>query len=327
MRKKFWTTFLIALLCFSALFAFGGRYVLNRDLGASIGEDEDKDDNSEPNETSKDKDEILVLLMGIDDDDGRGGVSTVKKKKIEGENRHKPTGKRTDTMMLCKFNFKTGEFTLVSIPRDTRTNIRGRKTPEKITHAHSYGGPYLSIKTVKDLLNIDLEYYVTVDYLAVKEIVEAIGGVDIDVPRNMKYKDVLAKPPLIINVKKGQQRLNGDKSLEYLRFRSYPDGDLGRVKAQQLFIKEFVKQVLKPKNIIRLPKIAKTYFDYVDTNIPINLVMKSIGNIKKTDMDNIKMTRLPGDGKYIGDVSYFIYDEKATKELVEEVFSDFLLSK
>jgi LCP family protein required for cell wall assembly len=327
MRRKFWTTFLIALICFSALFAFGGRYVLNRDLGASRGEGEDKDDNLELDETSKDKDEILVLLMGIDDEQTTSAVQKLKEKRKKTEERYITTGHRSDTMILCRFNFETGEITMVSIPRDTRTNIRGRKSQERINHAHSYGGPYLSIDAVKDLLNIDLEYYVTVDYLAVKEIVEAIGGVDIDVPRDMKYKDVLAKPPLIINVKKGQQRLNGDKSLEYLRFRSYPDGDLGRVKAQQLFIKEFVKQVLKPKNIIRLPKIAKTYFDYVDTNIPINLVMKSIGNIKKIDMDNIKMTRLPGDGKYIGGVSYFIYDEKATKELVEEVFSDFLLSK
>lgn len=324
MRKKFWTTFLIALMAFSAIFAGAGRYVLNKNSVASVG---DEEDNLELEEITNEKNEILVLLMGIDDDDGTGGVANVKEKKIEGENKHKPTGKRTDTMMLCKFNFETGEFTLVSIPRDTRTNIRGRKNQERINHAHSYGGPYLSIDTVRDLLGVDLEYYVTVDYLAVKEVVDAIGGVDIDVPRDMKYSDPTAKPPLKIDINKGQQTLKGDKSLEYLRFRSYPDGDLDRIEAQQLFVKEFVKQVLKPKNIIRLPKIIKTYFDYVDTNIPMSVVLKGIGSINKMDMENIKMTRLPGEGKYIGDISYFIYYENETKALVQEMFGDFLLNK
>ena len=325
MRKKFWTTFLIALIGFSAIFAGAGRYVLNKNSVVSVGDEED--DNLELEEMTNEKDEILILLMGIDDDDGTGGVAKVKEKKIEGENKHKPTGKRTDTMMLCKFNFTTGEFTLVSIPRDTRTNIRGRKNQERINHAHSYGGPYLSIDTVRDLLGVDLEYYVTVDYLAVKEVVDAIGGVDIDVPRDMKYSDPTAKPPLKIDINKGQQTLKGDKSLEYLRFRSYPDGDLDRIEAQQLFVKEFVKQVLKPKNIIRLPKIIKTYFDYVDTNIPMSVVLKGIGSINKMDMENIKMTRLPGEGKYIGDISYFIYYENETKALVQEMFGDFLLNK
>ena len=194
MRKKFWMTFLIALICFSALFAGAGRYMRNKDSMTSTGGEDLNDLKAE--EVLKDKDEMIFLLMGIDDDQNTGGVQKLKEKRKKAEDKYIKTGYRSDTMMLCKFNFETGEISMLSIPRDTKTNIRGRKSQEKINHAHSYGGPYLSIDAVRDLLKVDLEYYVTVDYLAVKEIVKAIGGVDINVPRNMNYSDPTAKPPL-----------------------------------------------------------------------------------------------------------------------------------
>lgn len=322
MKKKFWTTFLIALIGFSALFAWGGRYIMNKDSLASNEDDEE----TIAEEVLKEKGEILFLLMGIDDQDGTGGVKKVKEKKIEGEDRHKATGKRTDTMMLCKFNLETGDITMLSIPRDTRVNIRGRKEKERINHAHSYGGPYLAIKTVKDLLNIDLDYYVTVDYLAVKTIVDAIGGVEIDVPERMYYKDPTDKPPLVIDFQPGQQTLDGDDSIRFLRYRSKKEGDLARVRNQQLFMKEFVKQSLRRKNITKLPKMIKTYFDYVDTNIPLSVALKGIGSANKIDMENMETQRIPGEGEYIGPISYFIHDENGTQELIREMFGDYLLS-
>lgn len=312
MKRKFWTTFFISLVCFSVLFAMAGKHLSNKESAISLDEDEMKD-------TFGDEDEILVLLMGIDDNDGVGGIKAVKEKKIKGENRHEPTGLRTDTMILGKYNFKTGEITLLSIPRDTRVQIRGRKNPEKITHAHSYGGPYLSIKTVKDLLGVDLKYYITVDYLAVKSIVDAIGGVEIDVPVKMRHPDPY------INLDPGLQTLNGDEALMYLRFRSYKDGDLGRVKAQQVFMKEFMKQILKPKNLLTLPKMVKTYYDYVDTNVPFEAIMKGAMSARKIDLEKMKIATLPGKGEYIGPISYFIYDEVETKILVKELFGNFLL--
>ena len=92
-------------------------------------------------------------------------------------------------------------------------------------------------------------------------------------------------------------------------------------------MKEFIKQVLKPKNILALPKIAKTYFDYVDTNIPLGVALKGIGSAKKIDLDNMNTATVPGEGEYIGGISYFIYYENETKALVQEMFGDFLLNK
>ena len=123
-------------------------------------------------EILKDKDEMIFLLMGVDDEYNTGGVKRLKEKRKKSEDKYITTGYRSDTMILCKYNFKTGEISMLSIPRDTKTNIRGRKNQEKITHAHSYGGPYLAMDAVRDLLKIDLKYYATVDYLAVKEIVD-----------------------------------------------------------------------------------------------------------------------------------------------------------
>lgn len=323
MKKKFWITFLIALVGFSALFATTSHYILNKDSIAYQGE---KDSDLEAEKELEEKGEILFLLMGIDDQDGSGGVAKVKEKKIEGKDAHKPTGKRTDTMILCKYNLETGHITMLSIPRDSRVNIRGRKGKEKINHAHSHGGPYLAVKTVKDFLNIDLEYYVTVDYLAVREIVNAIGGVEIDIPERMYYSDPTDKPPLLIDFQPGLKTLDGDDSIKFLRYRS-KEGDLGRIKNQKLFMKEFIKQTLKPKNIIRLPKMIKTYYDYVDTNIPMNVILKGIGTVKKVDLDNMNVGVVPGVGEYIGGQSYFIYDEEETKQIVEELFGNYLLNK
>jgi len=329
MRKKFWTAFLISFLFFSAVFAGIGHYVLNGDSSLSAGDSDENtiDDGKDADKTDQEteaKGEILFLLMGIDDLEGVGGIKKVKQIK-EDENGYKSTGMRSDTIILCKFNYETGEIAMLSIPRDTRTNIRGRRGQEKINHAYAYGGPKLLVQTVKDLLDVDLEYYVTVDYQAVKEIVDAIGGVEIDVPRRMKYKDPTAKPPLVIDIQPGLQTLDGDKSIEFLRFRSYPEGDLGRVEAQQYFLKEFIKQTLQPKNITKVPKMIKTYFDYVDTNMPISAALKAIPSLNDISLDNMKISRLEGETPTINGQSYFIPYEEQTKQLVEEMFGNFLL--
>lgn len=323
MKKKFWITFLISLVVFSGLFSMLGHYVLDgKPVISSEGDEEDKDDEEKAEEIES-KGELLFLLMGIDDEYNVGGIKKIKEME-EDENGYKKTNMRSDTMILCKFSYETGEIAMLSIPRDSRVNIRGRREPEKITHAHSYGGANLAVKTVKDYLNVDLEYYVAVDYEAVKQIVEAIGGVDIDVPRRMSYKDTKYNPPLIIDIQPGQQTLNGDKALEFLRFRSYPEGDLGRVEAQQLFMKEFIKQTLQPKNITRLPKMVKTYFEYVDTNIPITAALKAIPVLDDINMDSVNMARLQGDTPTINGLSYFVAYEEQKEQMVREMFGNYV---
>lgn len=304
MKKRFYISFIISIIIFSFIFIILNDTLFSQDTKPATTDiyDELNNDDEESKEV---KDEVLFLILGVDSND-----------------LDKYSNIRTDTMILSKVNFKTGEIDLLSIPRDTRTMVGGKL--DKINHAHSYGGVDLTLRTVSEFLNIDLDYYVKINYDAVKEVVDEIGGVEIDVPRRMKYDDPTHGKELHINIDRGIQTLNGDKSLEYLRFRSYQDGDLGRVKAQQLFIKEFVNQTFSLKNVFKIPKLIKTYYDYVDTNIPMKTILKG-ATFKKEDIsENMNTNTIPGVARTINGISYYIYEEEGTDNLVEEMFGDYI---
>jgi len=286
MKKRFFKAFFISLLIFSILWT-GIIYKLINDEAEYTGNFIQR--------IIKSPDEITFLLLGVDTNDGS------------------KSGSRTDTMMLFKVDKKTGKISVLSIPRDTRTRIRGRAQEEKINHAHAYGGPELSVKAVKDLLGIELEYYVKVDYQIVKEFVDLIGGVEVDVPMDIKGT----------NIKKGVQVLNGEQAMEFLRFRKgYQDQDLGRIRAQQQFIKAAAKQTLKISNVGKIPQMIKSYYNNVETNIPLDLILKFAASAKDYDLDGMKMATLPGKPAYINGISYFICDEEQAEILVKELFED-----
>lgn len=286
MKKRFFKAFFISLLIFSILWT-GIIYKLINDEAEYTGNFIQR--------IIKSPDEITFLLLGVDTNDGS------------------KSGSRTDTMMLFKVDKKTGKISVLSIPRDTRTRIRGRAQEEKINHAHAYGGPELSVKAVKDLLGIELEYYVKVDYQIVKEFVDLIGGVEVDVPMEIKK----------YNIPKGVQVLNGEQALQFLRFRKgYQDQDLGRIRAQQQFIKAAAKQTLKISNVGKIPQMIKSYYNNVETNIPLDLILKFAASAKDYDLDGMKMATLPGKPAYINGISYFICDEEQAEILVKELFED-----
>lgn len=303
MKKTFFKTFFISFIVFSLVW---GGFIYKTVIKATS-----ENDIGEYKETFIDrliegKDDLTFLLLGVDSKDV-----------------NKSSGTRTDTIILCRVDKSTGEISMLSIPRDTRVRIRGRKYEEKINHAHAYGGPELSVKAVKDLLGIDLEYYVKVDYNVVREFVDFIGGVEIDVPMDMKYRDPAADPPLYIDLKKGYQTLDGDKALQFLRFRKgYKDQDLGRIRAQQAFMKAAIEKALRPSNIVNIPQMIKSYYEHVETNIPLDLIMKFAMKAKVFNTESIQASTLPGQSKYINGVSYFIPDEEETNRLVKSLFTD-----
>ncbi len=296
--RKFLKSFIISILCFGLIFVGVDRFLLGNLEKTADGEVIE----------NKVKGELLVLLLGVDDDLGTGESALTAEK-----------GHRTDTMMLAKANFDTGAIEILSIPRDTRVNVNGR--PDKINHAHSYGGVDLAMSTVEDFLNIDIDYYVKVDFTGIKEIVDAIGGVTLDVPVKMRHD--LPK----IHLDPGIQTLDGQKAHDFLRFRGYPDGDIGRVKAQQYFMKELAKQMLNPKNLLRLDKLIKTYYDYVDTNISLSTMLKYGLMANKLDVDNMRTEMVPGHDEILypngRKTSYWIYDTLSTAELVEDMFGEY----
>lgn len=245
-------------------------------------------------------DHFRVLLLGVDSKDYKVNKSV-----------------RSDTIMLVDLNSKTGEINIISIPRDTRTPIKGRKYQEKINHSFAYGGPDLALETVSDLLKVEIDSYIVVDYKAVSEYIDLIGGVDIFVPMDMKYSDPVADPPLLIDLKEGQQNLNGDKALQYLRFRKgYKNADLGRIEAQQVFLKSMIKQSVKPTTIIKIPKIINIYKKNIETNLSLVDAFKEAVLFFKYDLENMQATTLKGQSKTIDGISYYIVDEIELAELI-----------
>lgn len=313
MKKKFLLSFIISMTVFT-LILIGFNRTNNLKSNFVPSEVNAKDTYEEIEPEQKVKNEILFLLLGVDAQD-------VKKSK----------GTRTDTIMLFKVNFDTGETNLLSIPRDTRVLVKGNM--DRINHAHSYGGVKLTMKTIKDFLNLDIDYYVKVDYEIVKDMVDAIGGVEIDVPQKMEYIEYNPSvPPLNINIKKGLQVLDGKNAHDFLRWRNnnamtrgYPMGDIGRIQAQQYFMKELIKQTLKPKNIIKLPKLIEAYSENVETNIPLSVMAKGAISAKKIDVENMKTATIPGDFLKLKGVDYWEYYKNDTKSLVEEMFGEYLM--
>ena len=299
MKKIFLKTFVISFLVFTLIYSGTIYFYMFKSEEITKNTQETFVDR-----ILEQQDEITFLMLGVD-----------------GKNIDDNSHVRSDTIMLCKANRSTGDIDILSIPRDTKAMIRGRKNEEKINHAHAYGGAEAAMEAVEDLLGIDLDYYVRVDYGIVEEYVDLIGGVEINVPMDMKYSDPVADPPLYIDLKEGYQTLDGDESLQFLRFRKgYIDQDLGRIRSQQEFMKVLIDKSLKPSNIIKLPQMIKTYYSNVDTNIPLDLITMFAVKANTFNITNMNTATLPGSPQTINGISYFVESEEESYKLVKEMF-------
>lgn len=283
--KAFFTTLIVVMMLFLCVVAF---YIYKT---------------SNESESDKlDSNNFQFLLLGVDSLDQKEAEST-----------------RSDTIMIVNMNLNNGNVNLISIPRDTYAKMRGYNK-QKINHSYNYGGSKFTLETVNNLLGTNIKYYMTMDYEFVEDVVDKIGGVRVNVPIDMKYEDPTAKPPLSIDIKSGDQVLNGNQAIGFLRYRKgYKDADLGRVKAQQEFMKALLSQMKTPKTIFKIPLLFSSYVNYTDNNIPFSIITKVGIASRKVSTDNIESTTLPGVPKYIKKVSYFIIDEESTDILLERM--------
>ena len=236
----------------------------------------------------------------------------------------------SDTIMVCSYNPKTQQASMLSIPRDTYTgkNKNSAQAYEKINSRYIAQGVDGVKKYVKQILNIDLDYYVVVDTEALIKLIDEIGGVYFDVPMDMDYDD--ETQDLYIHLKAGYQLIDGKKAEQLLRFRhnndgtSYPveygDNDYGRTRTQREFITATIKQTMKPSNIFKIFKIMDIVNTYIDTNIDLDLAKKYIPHLVNFDTENLKSGLLPGQSELCNGVWIFIPNQKETKAMVEEFF-------
>lgn len=243
---------------------------------------------------------LNVLLLGIDARQGE-------------------TMARTDTMILASVDQKSKQVALLSIPRDTRVNIPGYGM-DKINSASVYGGPELSTKVVSQLLGTQIKYYVLVNFSGFKDIVDALGGVTLDVEQNMYHWDDTDNYAYEINLKKGVQRLDGDKSLQYVRYREYPMGDIDRTKYQQKFLVALGKEMLQPGTIPKLPKLVTEINRYVKTNLNATDLYKLASASKNLGDGNFIAQTLPGRPLDINGGSYWGVDPAEAKQVLAKLF-------
>ena len=203
---------------------------------------------------------------------------------------------RSDTLMFL--NFTRDEVSLLSIPRDTRVYIE-RRGYEKINAAYSIGGKDLACHTVEDFLGVNVDRYVKIDTHAFPKIIDELGGVDIYVERDMRY-----------------QHLDVKSAVEFVRFRD-SEGDVGRVRRQQAFMKALAEKITEPETILKLPQILSVAVDAVETDLSLSEMLALAGTLKSAESKgNIQTGVVPGYLQYIEGVSYLVPDAERLGEVV-----------
>jgi LCP family protein required for cell wall assembly len=226
----------------------------------------------------------------------------------------------SDVMLLIKFDPETKKVAMLSVPRDTRTEIEGHGL-KKINAANMEGGPALTAKTVSNLLGgVGIDRYIRINVLGVSKLIEALGGVNVYVPKDMKYRD--DSQHLYINLKAGQQHLNGEQALQLLRYRHDELGDIGRIQRQQMVLRALIEQSLNPTTITRLPEILNVVKENIDTNLSVEELIALIGFGSKINRSNMQMLMLPGrfSENHEFDASYWVPDRRNVAKLMKQYF-------
>ncbi len=273
-------------------------------LATAVGHDEN---------TKKNLKEIKVLLLGVSTD---------------------LDSQLTDTIIVASYNPNTQKANLLSIPRDTFTGKNKSKATasQKLNAIYNYyRDPQKTLDAVNELTGLDIKYYVLVKTEALIKLVDAIGGVEFNVPIDMYYTD--KSQNLVIDLKAGTQIINGEKAEQLLRFRhnnngsSYPieygDNDFGRMRTQRDFIVSTLKQTLKPNNIFKIGEILDIGHENVETNLELSYIKDYIPYAVELNADNIQTAMLPGTTPDISEtnrVSVVVINQKEAKELIQSMF-------
>jgi LCP family protein required for cell wall assembly len=241
------------------------------------------------------KDRVSILAVGVDNSQGRG---------------------LADTIIAIMVWPKTGEIAALSIPRDSWVAVPGLGE-NKINASHSYGGLQLTIETVETLLGFPFDYYVEVNVEGLVRLVDAVGGVDIDVEKRMKYRD--HSQNLSIDLEPGVQHLNGEQAVGYARFRHDATGDLGRIERQQKFLRAVARELLSPEHVTRVGRLADAFVNTVDTNMTVRDILSLKRIMEQAGPEGIRMATLPASPRTIHGQSALELDPEEVQRTVDRV--------
>ena len=223
---------------------------------------------------------------------------------------------RSDTLFVVMFDPKSKNVSLLSIPRDTRVRIPGHGW-DKINHAYAFGGHKLTQQTTEELLGIQVNNYVMVDFSGFESLVDAIGGIDIDVEKDMYYEDPYAD--LVIDIKHGYQHLDGKRAGEYVRFRKDELGDIGRVQRQQKFMKAAAAQIFNIDTVTKIPALFSTVDRHVETDMNTLTMIKAANSFKLFGDEKVKSGMLYGNFDDTEGISYWATSREEVQKSLDEI--------
>lgn len=238
------------------------------------------------------KDNFSVLLLGVDERENDRG--------------------RTDTMIVATVNPSLGTVKMLSIPRDSRVEIVGNDTIEKINHAYARGGIPMTIDTVENVLNIPIDYYVAVNMEGFLTVIDTLGGIEVENDMSLSHGKY--------QFPKGTITLTGEEALVFSRIR-YEDsrGDFGRQIRQKQILEALFAKMKNPKIILQLDDVLEN----LGTNVQMNFTMKEMKELPKVynqldkNIEQLQFER--GNGKYIDSLWYYILDEAEVNEISKEL--------
>lgn len=234
-----------------------------------------------------------VLLMGIDTGD-MGRVDSG----------------RSDTMMVMTVNPNTDRTTLVSIPRDTYTEMVGRGTDDKINHAYAFGGASMAINTVQNFLDIPIDYYVSVNMQGIQQIVDAVGGITLTASSSFSQSGH--------SFVEGQStQMDGEMALAYSRMRK-DDGDYARQGRQREVVLATVNKIASFNTILNYQSVLQTMEDNVATNMAFDEMVNVFLNYQDA-ISNIEEVQINGSGTRMGGVYYEIIPEEEVNSISQQL--------
>lgn len=248
--------------------------------------------------TTSSNGKINVLVLGVDEREDDVG--------------------RSDTAFVVTIDKDEKKVTVLSIPRDSRVKIAGHGW-DKMNHAYGFGGAKLSKATVENLLGIPINYTVVVNFNGFIHMIDAIGGVTVNVDKRMTYADPYDdNGGLYIDLQPGVQKLNGKKAIEYVRYRD-EEGDIGRVARQQKFLKALLQEFTKPQLITKLPDLVKEVSKAVRTDMPTSEMVKLIPIVNDAAKSGLNTEWVSGTPIWIQGISYWIPDITELRTKVAQI--------
>lgn len=287
------TLIIVAILLLAIVaFVFSIWWNAKQTVDGEIHQGIDSIDTAATKEKLKNQEPLNVLLLGVDERENDAG--------------------RSDALMVLSIDPNDDSIQIISIPRDTRTEIVGHGTVDKINHAHAFGGPDMTVDTVENFLSIELDYYVKVNMEGLEELVDAVGGITIENELEWVDSGYYQKGYLY---EKGEIELNGAQALGYVRMRKQdPENDFGRTKRQRKVIEGIIDKGATIGSVTKIGDILDVLGSNVETNMDFSDMQNMFLNYRST-RKNISNYMMEGQGQMIDSIYYLIVSDEEIQKV------------